>query len=150
MADVYTDVATQENTPGGPANALDPQLTRGKDRRITAIYTAASLATGSVIRICKLRTGDYVEMDSWIMHADCGSGVLCQVGDDDDTTAVDANRYLEDTELSPTGVIQFNDVATCIAKVPYKIQKDCWLEATITNEATGRIIFGIHITPAGA
>lgn len=145
MGNVYTDIGAIQLAPT-PATLSSPALDSGKIRVVEAVYEAASLAAASVIRICKLFLGEIVLLDSYIIVDALGSGTTIEVGDDDDTVAVDPNRYLEATSCSSAAVIQFNDVVTCIDKVPYKIAKaECWLGGTTADEMTGTLQFSMRI-----
>ena len=144
MATVYSVEAAIENAPT-PSTLMDHGQIRGKVRHVTATYEAASLAAASVINVCRLYVGDRVLLSSYIVHDALGSGVTLALGDDDDTTAADADRYLEATAAASAGVIQCNDGATVIDKVPYEVRKTCWLTCTTADEATGTIQFEIDI-----
>jgi len=146
MGTVYSDIATIENAPT-PATLMAPNICRGKVRVVAGYYTAAALASGSVIRLCRLYVGDVVLFGgSWIGSEDnLGSGVTVKVGDDDDTVAADDDRYLEATALATAAIIQFNDPTACLSKRPYVVQKECWLIATTADAATGDIRFEVQI-----
>ena len=90
-------------------------------------------------------------MNSFLMHDDLGTGTSMDIGDDDSADA-DPDRYADGIDTAAAaGVFQFNDVETCIDKVPYKIQNDCWLTATnLGAAATGTLKFTIFIVRAGA
>lgn len=130
------------STPYG-TNIIDASLQGGKVRFIYDYYEAASLATATTINVARLPKGAVVLPLSFIMHDALGSGVTLAVGDDDDTTAADADRYLAAADAASAGVIQFNDAATCIDKGPYKVQKDCNLTALTATEFTGTVRFFI-------
>lgn len=144
MGNVLSDTATIETTPT-PSTLMDHGLIRGKMRHVTAIYECASLATASVIRVCRLYKGDRVLLSSYIITDDLGTTNTLTLGDDDSVTAADPDRYLEAAAAASACVIQCNDYATCIAKVPYEIQETCWLTSTVTEEATGTVQFEIDI-----
>ncbi|OPL13585.1 MAG: hypothetical protein AVO39_10320 [delta proteobacterium MLS_D] len=138
MATVKAVNYTKGDDPYG-SNLMEANLQYGKVRYIYDKYEAASLAGASVIKMARLPKGAVVLPNSCIVHDALGSGVTLAVGDNDDTDADDADRYLEATSAASAGVIQFNDDATCIDKMPYKVQKDCDLTITTANEATGTI-----------
>ena len=93
---VYSDVATIENAPHVGDTFNNAQRLMGKVRVVQASYEMASTAANVEIAICKLRKGDEVLMNSFVMHDDCGtSGNTMDIGDDDDTTAADADRYAD-------------------------------------------------------
>jgi hypothetical protein len=142
MGNVYSVNYTKGNTPYG-SNIIEANLQGGKVRFVYDYYEAASLATASVIYVARLPKGAVVLPNSFIMHDALGSGVTLALGDTDDTTAADADRYLEATSAASAGVIQLNDAATCINKMPYKVQKDCDLTCTVADELTGTIRFFI-------
>lgn len=144
MGTVYSDIATIENSPT-PSTLMDHGQVRGKVRHVSATYECASLATASVINICRLYKGDRVLLSSFIISDDLGSGNTLAVGDTDSVTAADPDRYLEATAAASAVVIQFNDATACIDKTPYEIQEDCWLTCTVVDECTGTIQFEIDI-----
>lgn len=129
---------TKGDDPYG-SNLVESNLQYGKVRYIYDKYEAASLATASVIKMARLPKGAVVLPQSCIIHDALGSGVTLAVGDNDDTTAADADRYVEAASAAAAGVIQFNDAASCIDKMPYKVQKDCDLTITTANVSTGTI-----------
>jgi len=114
---------------------------RGKVRSVSWRYAATSLADATTIRVCKLYKGDQVLLGgSWIGSEDnLGSGVTLSMGDDDDTTAADPDRYLEATAIATAAIIQLNDAVACLSKVPYRVQKECWLTVLTADEITGDI-----------
>jgi len=140
MGTVYSDVATIENAPT-PDTLIESGQVRGKVRSVNFAYTATALADASVIRVCRLYKGDQVLLGgSWIGSEDnLGSGVTLALGDDDDTTAADADRYLEATAIATAEIIQLNDAVACLSKVPYVVGKTCWLGITTADESTGDI-----------
>lgn len=144
MGTVYSVEAAIENAPT-PSTLMDHGQIRGKVRHVTATYEAASLAAASVINVCRLYVGDRVLLSSFIITDALGSGVTLALGDDDSVTAADPDRYLEATAAASAVVIQLNDVTTCIDKVPYEIQEECWLTCTTADESTGTIQFEIDI-----
>jgi hypothetical protein len=150
MTEVYSDVATKQNTPD-PTNMLNVQRAGAKVYCVQAEYEADALAADDIINVCKLRKGDEVLMNSFVIFDDLGTGTTLDIGDDDDTDAADPDRYADGIDTaSAAAVFQFNDVATCIDKVPYAVQKDCWLQATnLGAEATGTLKFTIFIARAG-
>jgi len=150
MATVYSTVATIENAPT-PSTAMEAGEVRGKIRSITGSYTYNTTASGTVVNLCKLYKGDQVKLGgSWIGSEDAlGSGCTIAIGDTDDTDTADADRYLVATDVAAAGdIVQFNDVATCFTKVPYTIQKECWLTATDAGHATvvGDLRFEVFIS----
>lgn len=147
---LYTDVATKEYAPD-PTAMLTPQRAGAKVRCVQAVVELAAAAADAEIAICKLRKGDEVLMDSFVMFDDLGTGTTLDIGDDDDTTAVDADRYADGIDTATAaGTFVFNSVATCIDKVPYTAQKDCWLIAkNLGASATGTLKFTIFIARAG-
>lgn len=149
MAEVYSDIATVEKTPT-PGSPLVAAKFHGKTRVVQASYEAAALAAASIINICKLRKGDIVLMNSFAMFDALGAGTSLDVGDNDSAGA-DADRYADGIVTTSAEVFQFNDVAACIDKVPYIVQNDCWLQATLLGaEGAGTIKFTIFIARAGA
>ena len=147
MATVYSDVATIENAVD-PSTQMAPGQVRGKVRCVSFKYTAASLASASTIRVCQLYRGDQVKLGgSWIGSEDnLGSGVTLAMGDDDDSTAADPDRYLEATALATAEIIQLNDAVAVLSKVPYVIAKDgAWLTILTNDEITGDIRGEIYI-----
>ncbi|MFP4477326.1 MAG: hypothetical protein ACLFOY_17315 [Desulfatibacillaceae bacterium] len=146
MTTVHTDVATIENSPT-PDTYMDASLVRGSVRCIQAAYETAAAGAGTEIRVCRLYKGERVLLgQSHVMHDALGAGVTLAVGDDDDTTAADADRYLEAASAAAAGVLQFNDDAACIDKVPYEVGKECWLTCTTGGAAaTGTIRFEVYV-----
>ena len=144
MATVKAVNYTKGDNPYG-SNQVDVNLQYGKVRFIYDTYEAASLADASVIKVARLPKGAVVLPNSFIVHDALGSGVTLALGDDDDTDSADADRYLEATSAASAGVIQLNDAATCVDKVPYAVQKDCNLTCTVADEVTGTIKFFIFI-----
>jgi len=144
---VYSTIATIENAPT-PTTLMASAINRGKVRVQVGSYTAASLATTSVIALFKLHLGDRVLLGgSWIGSEDnLGSGVTLKVGDEDDSTTADDDRYLEATACATAAIIQFNDAVACLSKTPYAIAKDCWCICTVADEVTGDIRFEIFVT----
>jgi len=151
MVEVYSDIGTVENVPT-PQTPLVAAKYHGKVRVVQAIYEAAALDIDDVINICKLRIGDIVLMNSFVMFDNLGTGCTLDIGDDDDTVLVDVDRYADAIDTATSAeTFQFNDVVTCIDKVPYVIAKDCWLQATNLGAAiTGTLKFTIFIARAGA
>jgi hypothetical protein len=155
MADVYSNVATIQNAPHVGDSFNNPQRAGGKVRVVQASYEAAALAANDVIRVCRLRKGDEVLMNSFVMFDDLGTGTTLDIGDDDplDTGgAGDVDRYADGIDTAAAAaVFVFNDVTACIDKVPYTIQADCWLTAkNLGAAATGTLKFTIFIARAGA
>ncbi len=149
MATVYSDIATIENAPTPSTYEVAGQV-RGKLRSVTGTYAYNTSASGTVVNLCKLYRGDQVKLGgSWIgSDVALGSGNTIFVGDTDDSTAADPDRYLAASAVAASGdIVQFNDVSTGFAKVPYTIQKECWLTATDTGHATvvGNLRFEIFI-----
>jgi len=153
MGNVYSDIATKENAPD-PANMLSPQRAGAKVYCVQSVYEAAALAANEVIRVCKLHKGDEVLMNSFVMFDDLGAGTTLDIGDDDpgDTGgAGDIDRYADGIDTATAAaVFVLNDVTTCIDKVPYTVQEDCWLTAkNLGAAATGTLKFTIFIARAG-
>lgn len=132
MADVYSDIATIENSPT-PATHMSPNICRGKVRAVSGSYTAASLADTSVIALCRLYAGDVVLLGgSWVGTEDTlGSARTVSVGDDDSVTAADPDRYLAATSIAAAGVLHFIDLTTKLSVNPYVVQETCWCTATV-------------------
>ncbi len=149
MATLYSDIATIENAPT-PSTYEEAGQLRGKTRTITGSYTYAAAASGQTLNLCKLYKGDQVKLGgSWIGSEDAlGTSNTIAIGDSDDTTAADPDRYVEATALATAGVVQFNDGHACLSKVPYTIQKECWLTATNNGCASvsGDLRFEVFIS----
>lgn len=147
MGTVYSDVGTIQNAPT-PSTTIEAGQVLGKVRNVAGYATLASGASGTLINLCKLYRGDQVKLGgSWIGTEDTyGSGATVALGDTDDTTAVDADRYLEATSMASAGIVQLNDATACLTKVPYTIQKECWLQATTAGATiSGDLRFEINI-----
>lgn len=147
---LYSDVATKENAPAG-SELLSAQRGDAKVRCVQAVAELAAAAANAEIAICRLHKGDEVLMNSFVMFDDMGVGTSLDFGDDDDSTAVDADRYADGIDTATAaGVFVFNSVVTCIDKVPYTVQKDCWLIAKNLGAAsTGTLKATIFIARAG-
>jgi hypothetical protein len=149
---LYSDVATKEHTPD-PSNMLSPQRAGAKVYTVQAAIELAAAAADSEIAICRLRKGDEVLLNSFMSHDVLGVGTSMDIGDNDDTTAVDADRYVDGADTAAAAdMIAFKDVgaAACIDKVPYTVQKDCWLIAKVLGAAaTGTVKFTIFIARNG-
>lgn len=150
MPDVYSDIATNQNAPHVGDSYNDSRKEGGKERVVQAVYEADGLAADSVIAICKLRRGDIVLPSSMVMFDALGASTSLDIGDDDDTTAVDADRYADGIATTSAGAQVLNQAAV-IDKIPYIVQKDCWLTATLLGAAgTGTIKFFMNIVRFGA
>jgi hypothetical protein len=147
MATLYTDVATKELTPD-PANMMTPQQAGAKVYEMTPTITLAAAQIADVIRIKRLKKGDMVLPTTSVWNAALGASTTLSFGDDD-AAGADAARYKAATATSSAGVISFQDVAL-IAKVPYVVQNDCWLTATLAGgAATGAVKVFLQIARAG-
>lgn len=135
MATVYgTNTTTKRGTVQG-GDQLNRVYEKGQVFNLYDVYEASSIASGTVIKIGPFPKGAMILPDSFIVHDALGTGVTLAVGDDDDSTAADADRYVEATAAATAGVIQFNDAAACIDKVPYVLGKEAYLTIT-TGGAT--------------
>lgn len=147
---LYSDVATKQNDPANN-EMLAPQRGDAKLHAVQCEYELDAVAADTEIALCRLRKGDEVQMDSFIMFDDMGTDVTMDIGDDDDTDAADQDRYADGIDVATAaGTFVFNSVATCIDKVPYTVQKDCWLIAKVLGAAaTGTLKANIRIARAG-
>lgn len=130
-------IQTMEGTNYGKATGATNDLvsagyTQGRKRLIYDYVEIANASATSTVKFGPpLQPGWMILPSSYIIHDALGAGVTLTLGDDDSTTASDADRYLEATLASAAGVIQLNDSAACINKVPYVIQAKCNLILTI-------------------
>jgi hypothetical protein len=147
---LYSDVALKQSDPANN-DMLDAQRGDAKVRCVQPVIELDAAAADTEFALCRLYKGDEVLMNSRIMFDDLGTGVTLDIGDDDDTDAADDDRYADGIDVaSAAGSFVFDSVATCIDKVPYRIQKDCWLKGMILGAAaTGTLKGTIFIARAG-
>lgn len=132
-------IQTMEGTNYGKATGATNDLvsagyTQGRRRIIYDYVEIVSASATSTVKFGPpLQPGWMILPSSYLVHDALGAGVNVTLGDDDSTTAVDADRYLESTSAAAAGVIQLNDSAACINKMPYVIQAKCNLTMTIAG-----------------
>ena len=130
MADIYTTIATAQNTANvasrGDGNLLTGNMVFAKCQFSTASTTAA----GDVVYLAKLPKGaTLVPGASFINTEDCGTDVSIKIGDAD--TTADDDRYSGAVSLSTAGKVAF---ASGVAdSVPHTLASSAWIKGIIVD-----------------
>jgi len=140
MADLYTEVADQQNAYLNTTaeRQADGAKVSGDVLFATAKYTlTGSEVDTDVIKIVKLPEGATVIPH--LSHIYCAFGTTVDmdlsIGDDDDTTAVDPDRYsvlqAVDAVGAGTEAFGFSHETAAAGLDEYKLQKNSWIEALV-------------------
>jgi len=153
MADLYTEVADQQNAYLNTTaeRQADGAKVSGDVLFATAKYTLdGTEANADVIKIVKLPEGATVIPHLCQLYLAVGATVTLDlsIGDDDDTTAVDPDRYsvlqAVDGAGSGTEAFGFSHATAAAGLDEYKLQKNSWIEALVGGEANS--VLGEEIT----
>jgi len=122
---------------------------QAKPKFLTVSYTMLGTeAAADVINLGILPEGAVIDPTLSSITGD-GVATTCtiDVGDDDDTTAADADRYADGLDCAAAGIDLFSANASAARLTPYALQKDSVIKATfatlVTPVAGKKLLFRI-------
>jgi len=146
MAKKNSDVVVAQLNPTAKAQ-IDEIKLMGNLSYVRASYTIVSGdAAGDVIRLVEVPGG--VELIPHLSKTNTdglGTGVTVDIGDNDDTDAVDADRYADGLDVAASGGDFFDANAVSASLTPYVTQKKCYIQATLAVTSAGSLTVGKKI-----
>ena len=149
MSTKLTDLALKQTTPTGK-NLSRFALNGGKGRKSRPTFTlVGDEIADDVIRIQRLQRGDVVDISKAdIFVQNPGTQLIIDIGDDDPAGA-DPDRYCDGLDVSAGGWFSLKQGGTEVAHatVPYVVQNECWLTATVkaVDTLTADAKLGFHV-----
>ena len=145
MATVYSDVGTiQSSTNPETKAALNPLSISSLIQADTLVTISATAAAADVVRLVKVPAGyrllpEYVR----IYAEDPGTTLTVDIGDDDATTAVDADRYVDGLDISAGGTFVGSTAPGVGLFARYTLQAQSWI--TLTYATASALTSGAKI-----
>lgn len=139
MATVYSDIGTiQSSTDPDTRNALNPLASRARTVMSDVLVTLASDAAASdVVNLVKVPAGMRLLPEKIKIYAeDPGTTLTVDIGDDDDTDAADADRYVDGLDISAGGAFVGSASPGVGLLARYTLQKQCWITMTYATADT--------------
>lgn len=145
MAQFYSDTYAIQRAPT-PKNRNSAVIENGRYRCYEALVTLESgVAAGDTVVLCEVPAGyrlrvhdcDVVSEDI----TDTAGAATIHVGDDDDTTAADEDRYAVSLNVAAAGTDNFASTAAVARLTPYTTQKTCRIImkfATLVSPTVGK------------
>jgi len=134
------------------ADFVNQNVNKGKLRVIKTSYTLlASEAATEVLDISELLPGDIIdEEQSWIYLPNPGTALTVDIGDDDDSTTADPDRYSDGLDVKAGGYFKLSAGGTVAAQAatPYAIAQKALLHMTfktVTSITAVKINFNIVV-----
>lgn len=104
-------------------------------RRTWAIPSGA--AANDLVNLIPLNPGQFIVPHlCWIECDNPGTTLTLDIGDTDDTTAADPDRYVDGLNVAAGGGFAWTGADGVHTLTPYTIQKECVLQAKLATAAT--------------
>lgn len=130
MADIYSTIATAQNTANVASRANGSLLTGNMVFAKCEFSTTATTAAADVVYLAKLPKGaTLVPGASFINTEDCGNGISIKIGDAD--TTADDDRYSTAVSLATAGKVAFTGGVA--DSVPYTLASSAWIKGVIVD-----------------
>jgi hypothetical protein len=140
MAEWSSDIAALQADPTAK-NMADPIKVYGDLAYCEALVTLESgVAANDTVKLFQVPANMRCIPEMSSVSSDASivtSGVATvDVGDDDDTTAADADRYADGLDVAAAGVDIFDANASVARLTPYTTKKTCWIKLTFATLVT--------------
>ncbi len=137
MAEWSSDIAALQADPTAK-NMADPIKVYGDLAYCEALVTLESgVAALDTVKLVQVPAGfRLITSLSSVVTDDAGGTATIDIGDDDDTTAADADRYADGLDVAAAGVDIFDANASVARLTPYTTQKTCWIKLTFATLVT--------------
>lgn len=97
----------------------------------------AGAAAADTVNLVSLHPGQYIVPSlCWVECENPGTTLTLDIGDTDDTTAADPDRYVDGLNVSAGGGFAWTAADGVHTLTPYVIQKECVLQATLATAAS--------------
>lgn len=146
MATFYSDLAAKQNSPT-MGNRVEGVRASGTLHVATPTVTLESaVAANDVVNLIKLSENTIIIPELCHVYSDgVATTATIDIGDDDATTAVDADRYADGLNVAAAGYDAFTSgTAPAASASRYKLQAESWITATFATLATPTVGGKLH------
>lgn len=148
MATFYSDLATYQASTDPTTRNSFPAIQNMPEKLLDVSYTLAGTEVANdVIVLALLPKGARVIAERIAIYcADPGTALTLDIGDDDNSTAADDNRYVAALDVKAGGFFQGGSAPGVAVATRYTTGKSCWLQVKVNAADTLTATTKIRIT----